>query len=169
MQTFREHKMNNFEPESIVERSAVAFYDVSGDVRSWGRRGILGGGIFGFALGIGFVAIPFTSDVLTFGVAGTLIVAAVEGAVIAGAFSAFAAALYGKGARRETGIKVHRARSSGRRVPEGGWRDGDIPLSDWPTAWTYPGASIASAFLEPSEHSNATAPLLRSVRTRLST
>jgi hypothetical protein len=154
MQTVLERKMNNSDSESIVERNVVAFHNVDGDVRSWGRRGILGGGIFGFALGIGFVAIPFTSDVLTFGIAGTLIVAAVEGAVIAGAFGAFAAALYGRGVRRETGAKAGRKPPSGWRASMGGWRDGDIPLSDWPPAWTYPEAPTADAFLEPSERSD---------------
>ena len=149
--------MNNSDAESIGERNVVAFHNVDGDVRSWGRRGIVGGGIFGFALGVGFVAIPFTSDVLTFGIAGTLIVAAVEGAVIAGAFGAFAAALYGRGAQRGTAAKIERARPSGRRVPMSGWRDGDIPLSDWPAAWTYPCAPAGRAFREPSEQSKTAA------------
>jgi len=85
--------------DRIREPKAYAFYDVSGTVRSWGRRGVLWGGIFGFALGAAFVAIPFTSDVLTFGIIGTLIVAAVEGAVIAGAVSVCIAAFCGKGER----------------------------------------------------------------------
>ena len=157
MQTALERKMTNSDSESIVERNFVTFYDVDGDVRSWGRRGILGGGLFGFALGIGFVAIPFTSDVLTFGIAGTLIVAAVEGAVIAGAFGAFAAALYGRGVRREAGAKIGRKPPSGRRALKGGWRDGDIPLSDWPPAWAYPGTPAVSAFLEPTERPDGVA------------
>ena len=69
------------------------------------------GGVFGFTLGAAFVAIPFTSDVLTFGVIGTLVVAAVEGAVIAGAFAVCIAAFYGKGE-----LYSHGARS-GRSVP----------------------------------------------------
>ncbi len=81
----------------ILEPRAFAFYDVSGCIKSWGRRGVLLGGIVGFALGVAFVAIPFTSDVLTFGVLGTLAVAAVEGAVIAGAFAVGIAAFCGKG------------------------------------------------------------------------
>ena len=149
--------MDNSDSQSNVERNVVVFHNVDGAVRSWGRRGILGGGILGFALGICFVAIPFTSDVLTFGIAGTLIVAAVEGAVIAGAFGAFAAALYGRGEWRETGAKMGRKPPSGRRASKSGWQDGDIPLSDWPPAWTYPDAPAVSAFLEPSEHSNTAA------------
>lgn len=92
-----------------LEPKALAFYDVSRCVKAWGRRGVLLGGIFGFALGVMFVAIPFTSDVLTFGVIGTLIVAAVEGAVIAGAFSVCIAAFYGKG-------EIYNNRSRSRRA-----------------------------------------------------
>ena len=80
-----------------IEPNTFAFYDVSRSVKSWGRRGVLIGAVFGFALGVGFVAIPFTSDVLTFGVIGTLVVAAIEGGVIAGAFAVCIAAFYGKG------------------------------------------------------------------------
>jgi len=140
--------MNNCELESPAGRSAVAFHDVDSVVRSWGRRGIFGGGLFGLALGISFVAIPFTSDVLTFGVVGTLIVATVESAVIAGAFGAFAAALYGRNVRRGTSPILGRAQSPGKRAIKGGWRDGDIPLSDWPGAWTYPSLPTTSTVLE---------------------
>lgn len=78
---------------------AFAFYDVSGTIKSWGRRGVLLGGTFGFMLGVALVAIPFTTDVLTFGIIGTLIVAAVEGAVIAGAFAVCIAAFCARGER----------------------------------------------------------------------
>ncbi|MDR3527935.1 MAG: hypothetical protein P4L57_11705 [Rhizomicrobium sp.] len=83
--------------KQILRPEALAFYDVSRSVKSWGRQGVVFGGVFGFALGAAFVAIPFTSDVLTFGVIGTLVVAAVEGAVIAGAFAVCIAAFCGKG------------------------------------------------------------------------
>jgi len=140
--------MNNCELESPAGRSAVAFHDVDSVVRSWGRRGIFGGGLFGLALGISFVAIPFTSDVLTFGVAGTLIVATVESAVIAGAFGAFAAALYGRSVRHGTGPIAGLEQPPAGRIPKSGWRDGDVPLSDWPSACTYPGSPTPSTVLE---------------------
>lgn len=126
--------MDNLVFTSVAEQRVVALYDVTDCVKSWGRRGIAGGGILGFALGIAIVAIPFTSDVLAFGVAGTLLVAAVEGAVIAGAFGACAAALYGRGVPCGGDSAFDRTMPSGRRRPQGGWREGDIPLSDWPAA-----------------------------------
>jgi hypothetical protein len=110
--------MNSTESERSIERNAVALYDVGNCVKSWGRRGFLAGGIFGFALGVTFVAISFNSDVLTFGVVGTLIVAAVEGAVIAGAFGACTAALYGQGVIRDRAAGLDRMPPFGRQAPE---------------------------------------------------
>lgn len=129
--------MNKRESEQIIERNAVAYYDVSDCVKSWGRRGTIGGGLFGFALGVALVAIPHTDNILTFGVVGTLIVAVVEAAVIAGAFAACAAALYGKGVRGNA-VRSDQTFPIGRRLAPSGWREGDIPLSSWPARWAFP-------------------------------
>jgi hypothetical protein len=112
-------------------------------IKSWGRRGILAGSLVGFALAMAFVAAPHTTTILALGVVGTLIVGAVEGAVIAGAFGACAAALYGKGVLRGSAASLDRTLSCSRRAPAVGWRDGDIPASDWPTRWTYPVSAAA--------------------------
>ncbi len=130
--------MDRLEPEQIIRSNAVAYYDVSDCVKSWGRRGILGGGLFGFALGAALVAIPHADNILTFGAVGTLIVAAVEAAVIAGAFGACAAALYGKGTARGKAASADRVLPTGRRLVGSGWRDGDIPSPDWPARWAFP-------------------------------
>jgi hypothetical protein len=135
--------MDRLESEQFIKRSPVARYDVNDCVKSWGRRGILGGGLFGFALGAALVAIPHTDNILTFGAFGTLIVAMVEGAVIAGAFGACAAALYGRGLARGNAANVERALPTGRRPAQSGWRDGDIPSSDWPARWAFPTPAAA--------------------------
>ena len=77
----------------LAEKDAAAGYDVDGCVRSWGRRGILSGGLVGFVLGAIFVANPITTGVLTFGIVGALIVRATECAVVAGGFGVLVAAL----------------------------------------------------------------------------
>jgi hypothetical protein len=127
--------MDRLESEQIIERTTIAYYDVSDRVKSWGRRGILGGGVLGFVLGAALVAIPHANNILTFGVVGTLIVAVVEVAVITGAFAACAAALYGNGGKA---ISAGRALPTDRRIAQSGWREGDIPSSDWPTRWAFP-------------------------------
>lgn len=67
--------------------------DVTRRVKRWGRRGIFFGGAFGIALGATFVTIPLSTDTLAFGAIGTLLVGAVECAVIGGGFAALSAAL----------------------------------------------------------------------------
>jgi hypothetical protein len=135
--------MDRLQSDLIIERTPIAYYDVSDRVKSWGRRGIMGGGLFGFALGAVLVAIPHADNILTFGVVGTLIVAVVEGAVIAGAFAACAAALYSKGIVRGKAASVDRALPTGRRLAQPGWHDGDIPSPDWPARWAFP-TSVAA-------------------------
>ena len=84
-----------------AEKDAVAVNDVGGCIRSWGRRGILSGGLLGFLLGIVFVANPPATEVLTFGTIGTLIVCAIECAVVGGGVGALLAALNGRGVQRQ--------------------------------------------------------------------
>jgi hypothetical protein len=114
------------------------FHDDRDCVKSWGRRGIFLGANFGFVLGVIFVAIPFATDVLTFGVFGTLLAGAVECAVIAGGFAALAAALIDKGARHGGAAQFERILIAGRRFTSASRRDGDVPLADWPSRWAYP-------------------------------
>jgi hypothetical protein len=156
--------MDDHESERISERNAVAVYDVGGCVKSWGLRGLLGGSLIGFALGVFFVALPHTENILTFGVAGTLIVGAVEGAIIAGALAACAAALYGKGVLR--GRAASRTRSARRPIPGAGKLEGDISSSDWPTEWPHP-SSVAAHPLP--EDANTVEHSLQNARMQLNT
>jgi hypothetical protein len=116
----------------------ASVYDIGDCIKAWGRRGIFWGALFGFGFGTILVAIPLTSDILTFGVLGTLLVGTVECAVIAGAFAAFAAVLVGKGVRRGSAKQFEHILQDGRRSAVAGWRDGDVPLEEWPVRWAYP-------------------------------
>lgn len=115
-----------------------AMHDVSDAVKLWGRRGLLGGAMAGVALGVVFVSFPAASTVLAFGTIGTLLVAAVEGAGVAGALSACAAAICGSGVIRGRGIRFDRIPPSGRRARDHTWHEGDAPLPEFPAKWTYP-------------------------------
>ena len=81
-------------------KDAVAVYDVGRCIRSWGRHGILFGGLIGLVLGTIFVTSPLTAGVLRFGIVGTLIVCAIECAVVGGGLGVVMAALHGRGALR---------------------------------------------------------------------
>ncbi len=127
-------------PRHFAVRHAVIVHDVGDSIKSWGRRGIVSGGLFGFALAAILVAIPLTTDVLTFGTIGTLIVGAVECAVIAGGFAALAAALYGHGVARSTTAGFEWAAFADRKSADANWPEGAIPQSDWPERWAFPGS-----------------------------
>ena len=119
-------------PRTPMPRSA-SINDVTDCVKSWGRRGIFFGACFGFTFGAIFVAIPFTSDVLTFGVVGTLLVGAVECAVIAGGFAALAAAIFANGVPGRNSAQFEGVLTAGRRSAATGLPG--IPLTDWPVSW----------------------------------
>lgn len=114
------------------ETTGTPIHDVTASVKSWGRTGIILGANFGIVLGAIFVAIPFSTDVLTFGVFGTLLVGAVECAVIGGAFAASAAAIFANGVRGGSTAQYERMLKAGH--PSGV----DVPLAEWPARWTYP-------------------------------
>jgi hypothetical protein len=114
----------------LAGKEAVAVYDVDGCIRSWGRRGILSGGLVGVVLGAIFVANPFTAGVLTFGIAGTLIVCAMECAVVAGGFAVLMAALHGHGVLRVGATGLERTFATGRTPIGVNWREEDVLLSE---------------------------------------
>ena len=114
----------------VAEKAAIAVYDVDGCIRFWGRRGMLLGGLIGSVLGAIFIANPFTAGVLTFGIAGTLIICAMECAAVAGGFAVLMAALHGHGVLRgsETGLTPTFA--IGRTHVAADWRQEDVHLSE---------------------------------------
>lgn len=119
---------------TLVEQGGMTLYDVGDCVRLWGRRGILGGALLGFVLGVGHVT---TTGLSTFEIIGVLIVASVEGAAVAGVFGA-CAALFGKGVLCGNAARHDRARSSERQRSEVIPPKMAVPTSDWPARWAYP-------------------------------
>ena len=120
-------------PAGKREADPRILYDVGTSVKTWGRRGIVWGGAAGFALGIACIAIPLTSDVLTFGIGGTLIVTAVVGAFIAGVLGAFAALAYGSGVPRREGADDNQRRMDGRWPANVGGPVALVSSPDWQT------------------------------------
>jgi len=138
------------------ETGAASVHDVGNCIKSWGPRGIFWGGLFGLVFGAILVAIPLSDDILTFGVFGTLLVTAVQCAVIAGAFAAFAAALYGSGVRVGGGsAQFERILTAGRQSAVAAPRD--IPLADWPRRWGYPVQTAVQPLLRAPDEAAITA------------
>jgi hypothetical protein len=156
-----ECKMNTIAISREVEKGPIVVHDVGDCIRSWGKRGIISGGFFGFVLAAILVAIPLTTDVLTFGTIGTLIVGAVECAVVAGAFGVLAAALYGRG--------VLRADATARLPASADRREGDIPLSEWPARWSFPGSTALQSILPAAnDYSEIIAPSVQEAQMTMS-
>ena len=132
----------------FAAKNANVVYDVNACIRSWGQRGIISGALFGLAFGALLVMIsPLTTSVLTFGTIGTLIVGAVECAVIAGGFGMFAAALHGQGVSRDNMTGSEPELVAGRLVADADWREKATPLSAWPERWDYPSSSAIAQSL----------------------
>jgi hypothetical protein len=158
-------------PRSAVRRppytKTTPLTDVTACVKSWGRRGVIGGAVFGFVLGIILVAIPLSTNILTFGVGGTLLVAVVECAVIAGGFAALAAALFGQGSgghARSDALAMTR-----RRTTEAAWRDSDSPLAEWPQRKPSTFSTPPPPFPLDSDGDWNTVTSLQNIQTRLNT
>ena len=125
-------------PQKIARTRPATVHDVGAAVKLWGRRGLLGGAIAGFGLGIAFVSLPTGPNVLAFGTIGTLIVVIVEGAVVAGALSACAAALYGSGVIHGLSVRLDRVPPLFRRARARTWHEADVPLPDFPIKLAHP-------------------------------
>ena len=143
----------------LTEEYPAAIHDVDGCIRSWGRRGILWGGIFGFIVAAILAAVPSSTEVLTFGIIGTMIVGAVECAVIAGGLGVVAAALYGQGVRRTNASGSELTFAADRSPLGADWREDGIPLSDWPARWSFPGSPATQSVLPAADdYSSIIAP-----------
>ena len=75
-----------------MTKDAVVVHNVGGRIRSWGRRGILSGGLLGFVFGAMFVANLPAADIPTFEAICTLMICAIECAVVGGGLGALLAA-----------------------------------------------------------------------------
>ena len=154
------------EPRTL-QTSSGHVHDVTDCVKSWGRRGIFFGANFGLVLGAIFVAIPFSTDVLTFGVIGTLLVGAVECAVLAGGFAALAAALYGDGVRGGSGSQFERILAASRRSAVAGLPD--VPLAEWPRRGAYPVQTAVLPLMQTPDEDLSALISLPDVEARLNT
>jgi hypothetical protein len=139
---------SRFVESRAPKTGSVAVYDVGDCIKTWGRRGIFAGATFGFALGAILVAIPLTTDILTFGIFGTMIVASIECAAIAGGFGALAAALYGKGVCHSSANELERTFVAERRIADANWQEVGVTRSAWPARWVFPGPSTEIPILE---------------------
>jgi hypothetical protein len=92
-----------------TEESVVGFYNTGDRVKFWGKRGAFWGGLWGWLFGGVFMFIPVVGHVVVLGYLASMVIAAVEGAVVVGGLSALGAALYGSGIPKDSVIAYETA------------------------------------------------------------
>jgi hypothetical protein len=91
-----------------TEEKAVGFYNMGERVTFWGKRGAIWGGLWGWLLGGIFMVLPF-GPVVVIGYFATVVLAAIEGAVVVGGLSALAAAFYSIGIPKDSVVDYENA------------------------------------------------------------
>ena len=75
------------------EERVIGFYNIGDRMKFWGTQGAFWGGLWGLFLGGVFITAPAVGPVIVLGYLASSIIAAMEGAVVAGSISALAGAL----------------------------------------------------------------------------
>jgi hypothetical protein len=92
-----------------TDEKVVGFYNVGDRVKFWGRQGAFWGGLWGLFFGGLFITIPVVGYVGVLGYLATVMIAAIENAVVVGGLSALGAALYGIGVPKDSVIQYETA------------------------------------------------------------
>jgi hypothetical protein len=92
-----------------TDEKVVGFYNTADRIKFWGKRGAFWGGLWGWLFGGVFMFIPVVGHVVVLGYLASMVIAAVEGAVVVGGLSALGAALYGSGIPKDSVIAYETA------------------------------------------------------------
>ena len=92
-----------------TDEKVVGFYNTGDRMKFWGRRGAFWGGLWGWLFGGVFMFIPVIGHVVVLGYLASMVVAAVEGAVVVGGLSALGAALYSSGIPKDSVLSYETA------------------------------------------------------------
>lgn len=75
------------------DEHVAGFYNVGDRIKFWGKNGAIWGGLWGWLVGGVFLTIPVVGHIIVLGFLASMVVSAIEGAVVIGGLSALAAAL----------------------------------------------------------------------------
>ena len=92
-----------------TDEKVVGFYNTGDRMKFWGRRGAFWGGLWGWLFGGVFMFIPVIGHVVVLGYLASMLIAAVEGAVVVGGLSALGAALYSSGIPKDSVVAYETA------------------------------------------------------------
>jgi hypothetical protein len=76
-----------------TDEQVVGFYNTGDRIQFWGANGAFWGGLWGLLTGGVFISAPLFGPILVLGFLATMVISAVEGAVLVGGLSALGAAL----------------------------------------------------------------------------
>lgn len=91
------------------EEKVVGFYNVGDRIKFWGKRGAFWGSLWGLFLGGVSLTIPGVGHLIVLGYLASMVVSAVEGAIMVGGLSALGAALYSAGIPKDSVVQYEQA------------------------------------------------------------
>jgi len=91
------------------EEKVVGFYNTGDRIKFWGKRGAFWGGLWGLFFGGVALTLPGIGQIMVLGYLATIVVSAVEGAIMVGGLSALGAALYSAGIPRNSILQYEQA------------------------------------------------------------
>jgi hypothetical protein len=92
-----------------TDEKIVGFYNIGDRVKFWGKQGAFWGGLWGLFFGGLFISIPVVGYVTVLGYLATVMITAIENAVVVGGLSALGAALYSIGVPKDSVIQYETA------------------------------------------------------------
>ena len=117
-----QHSGFDMEKLSIVgrdyhsEEQVVGYYTTGDRMRYWGKRGAFWGGVWALLFGSAFFWIPGLGALLVAGPLVTLVVGALESAVVIGGLTAIGAGLYSLGIPQDSVVRYETALKSDKFV-----------------------------------------------------
>ncbi len=92
-----------------TDEKVVGFYNIGDRIKFWGTRGAFWGGFWGLFLGGLFISVPLVGHVVVLGYLATIVISAIENAIVVGGLSALGAALYSIGVPKDSVIQYETA------------------------------------------------------------
>jgi hypothetical protein len=99
-----------------TEENVVGYYTTGDRMRYWGKQGAFWGGVWALLFGSAFFWIPGLGPLLVAGPLVTLVVGALQSAVVVGGLSAIGAGLYSLGIPRDSILRYETALKTGKFV-----------------------------------------------------
>lgn len=87
------------------EETAVGYYNTSDRVKIWGKYGAFWGALWGLLFGGIFMVVPAFGSVVILGPLASMVLSAIEGAILTGGVTALGAALFSIGVPKDSAIK----------------------------------------------------------------